>query len=163
MKVIFNKYFNFLAQCPKEGDREKNKLPKKAHQVGRQVPQLKSPAAHQQEIAHRSGQDGAQEEKAHPAATDLYGVDKYGHSDGQPKGEIQNSPQYPPVQAYPQHAQQVVQQAHRSAQGQGPQQREGLPGHRNFHRPLPKQPGKKAAPISLALLVHKAVYRSLHL
>lgn len=129
MKVIFRKFFNFFTQSFYRRGRQEEKTPQKTCRVGQQIAQFQGPAAEQEEVPGRAQKDGADMEEADPAAPQADGEHKEGDRHRQPEQQVQRTPQQGQAHPYPEHPEQVVEQAHQDAQRQSGQKGKGLPSH----------------------------------
>ena len=146
MKVIFRKFFKFFTQSGQQCHWQKDKTPQKARQIGQQIAQLQGPAAEQEEIPNRAQEDGADVEEPDPAVPHSDGEHEEGDGHRQPEQQVQRAPQQGQAHPDPEHPEQVVEHAHQGPQHQGGRQREGLPGHRDLHRPPPQRNSRENSP-----------------
>ncbi len=133
MKDIFRKFLKFSAKRQKTRRRKGKQVPQKTEKIGCKVAQAQGESAQHQEIENRAPKNRAQKVEPHLPAAYRHGKDKNGRGDHQPKGQVKKGAQNPAVQPHPKHPEQIVKQAHRSAQCKGKQQSEGLGGYRDLH------------------------------
>ena len=97
------------------------------------IAQPEDPPAEQPEVGSRPQQDGQHQVAPHLSVACGGGIDEQGHRDHRPEQQIQKPAQQGQMDAHPQNAEGVVQQAHRRAHQQGTGEEEGLLSHRDGH------------------------------
>ena len=133
MEGLFYCFLNFFTQQPQAPGGEGSNPPQQAQKIGQEVTKFQDPPAEQEEVEDGAAKNAQDHIEPHFAVAGGHGKDEEGDGDRQPKEEIQRAPQQAQPDAYPQDAEQIVEQPYGGPQQQGPAQGGRLPGDGDPH------------------------------